>query len=102
MLWTIYDSRCTMDHLGFIPSFLSADDPRPARDQLDANYRHGGGWRPMKNFKLTGSLGLAYPGDPVLRPLASTKLRDETIVVYECAIVAIIQPDKSFEAARMD
>lgn len=102
MQWTMLHPKATMDHLGFIPSFLSADDPRPAREQLDANYQHGGGWRPMKGFHLFPNNNLKYPGDPIMKPIAWAQLRDETIVVYDCCVVAIIQPDRSFEAARMD
>lgn len=100
--WTMLDPRMTRDHLGFLPMFLNEDDPRPAKEQIDAHYQHGGGWRSMKGFKLTGSLGLSYPGDPILKPLASTHLRDETILFYMSAIVAIIQKDRSFEVARID
>lgn len=102
MQWKMLHPRATMEHLGYIPGFLSEDDPRPAKEQLHANYAHGGGWRPMSNFKLMNLNALQYPSDPVLLPIASTKLRNETICIYECAIVAIVQPDGSFEAARMD
>jgi len=42
------------------------------------------------------------PGDPPFKPLAQAKLRDELIVLYEADFVAVIQPDRSFEVARMD
>jgi len=45
---------------------------------------------------------LRYPGDPILAPLAQAKLRDELIVFYRHALVAIIQPDGSFEVSRVD
>lgn len=90
-------------HLGFIPSFLSEYDPRPAREQLDQNYAHGGGWSPMPGWQLqSDGESLRYPGDPVLHPLAEAKLRDETIRFYDCAFVAIFQPDGSFEVDRLD
>jgi hypothetical protein len=94
--------KAVEDHVGLIPYWLSEDNPAPARQQLDDNYRHGGGWRPMRNFRLTPGNALRYPGDPPLLPLAEMHLRDELILVYEYGIVAIIQPDRSFEAARMD
>lgn len=93
--------RMTHEHLGFIPEFLSPNDPRPAKEQFQSNY-HFGGWRPFKGFRLLPNNGLAYPGDPVQMPLAQTKLRDELIVFYPSAWVAIIQPDRSFEVCRMD
>jgi hypothetical protein len=46
--------------------------------------------------------GLCYPGDPPMPALAETRLREETIRVYDCSWVAIIQPDKRFEVCRLD
>lgn len=89
--------------LGFIPLFLSKDDPRSAKDQFQEAYAHGGGWRPMKGWKLDRTmLEITYPGDPAYKPLAVGFLRDETIVVYHHAWVMILQDDGSFEIARMD
>lgn len=89
-------------NLGLLPNFLSEDDPRSAKEQLNENYAHGGGWLPMEGFKLTSRGRLSYPGDPPLRALAVTKLRHEAIVLFEHEFVAIIQPDGTFEVARMD
>jgi hypothetical protein len=90
-----------MAMLGYIPGFLSEDDPRPAREQIDANYRHGGGWRPFKGHTRT-AVGLRYPGDPPMALLATSRLRDEVIEFYDCQWLAIVQPDGSFEVCRMD
>lgn len=89
------------DHVGFLPQFLDERDPRPAREQFHANYQHGGGWHPMEGYRFENSL-LLYPGDPPLVPLARMKLRGEMILVYECGIVNIVQPNGDFEVARMD
>jgi hypothetical protein len=96
--------KATVEHLGYFPGFLREDIDRPARDQLDMNYQHGGGWRPFSGFKLIDEekLHIQYPGDPPYQPIAMTKLRDERIVMYHHAWVAIFQPDNSFEIARMD
>jgi hypothetical protein len=99
---TLLHPRATEETFGLIPHFLHEDNPAKAVQQLDDNYRHGGGWRPMKNFKLLEGDKLSYPGDPVLEPLGEIQLRDERIVMYQYSIVAVIQPDGSFEAARMD
>lgn len=88
--------------LGFLPDMLREDDPRPAREQLDSGYRHGGGWDPFKGHELLANNAICYPGDPPLYPVAETKLRDELILLYEHDWVAIIQPDRSFEICRMD
>lgn len=97
------------DCAGFLTGMLDDDDPRSAREQFNANYAHGGGWSPMGGFKLERhdrKLGvgwtLHYPGDPPLHAMASTVLRDETIVMFEYAFVAVAWDDGSFEVARMD
>lgn len=93
--------RATLAHLGYIPSFLSENDPRPAREQIIDNYV--GGWLSFKGFVLqSDGLTLKYPGDPALLPLWQAELRDETIVVYQHAWVMIKQKDGSFEVARLD
>jgi len=101
MIWIMKHPRATPEMLGFIPQFLSEHDPRPAREQLDSNYRQGGGWEPLPGFTITEQ-GLKYPGDPPMVLIAETTLRDEVIRFYDCSWVVIIQPDGSFEASRMD
>jgi hypothetical protein len=92
--------------IGYLPHFLSENDPRPAKEQLDANYQHGGGWRPLAGWKLvkwtdTGPV-IQYPGDPAIAPIAKIELRDEAIWIYPHAQVMIAQPNGDFEVARMD
>lgn len=101
MIWALLDPRMTPEMLGFLPSFLDDQDPRPAREQIDANYRHGGGWQPMKGFERTPA-GLKYPGDPPLPLLAVSALRLEKIEFYDYQWLVIVQPDGSFEVSRMD
>ena len=101
MIWTLIHPKMTHEALGFLPGMLSETDPRPAREQLDANYAHGGGWRPLPKFTITDK-GLVYPGDPPLPLLAEALLRDELIRVYVHSWVAVIQPDGSYEVSRMD
>jgi hypothetical protein len=94
--------RCTPDHIGFIPTFLDEDDPRPAAEQFQERYIYGG-WRNQSGFKKgNGRYSLHYPGDPPLYPIAAMKLRDETIMIYDHGYVAIWQKDGVFEACRMD
>ena len=38
------------EQLGMLPYFIDPNDPRPAREQLDANYQHGGGWVPSRGL----------------------------------------------------
>jgi hypothetical protein len=99
--FTILNHRA---NLGWIPAFLSPDDPRPAREQFDERYAHGGGWRPMKEWHV-GDANLPtiqYPGDPALQPVAFTHFRDELICIYPHAWVGIFQLDGTFEVSRMD
>ena len=96
-------SQSIEDYVGFIPMMLSETDPRPAKEQFDENYAHGGGWRPFEGFKYDAeNHKIKYPGDPPFYPYASAKLRDETIFVYPYSWVLILQPDGSHEIARMD
>ena len=102
------DPRVTSEHLGLIPMFLSRDNPLPAREQFDNNYAHGGGWQPMTGWTLNSDLTLQYgdleeeDADPPLSPLARVNFKDELILVYPAAWVAIVQQDGSFEVSRMD
>jgi len=98
MIWKFHDPWMTMEHLGYLPGFLSEDDPRSAREQFDAHY----GWRAFRGFELRDDDSIKYPGDPRMAPLAETKLRDERILFYPSSWVMVMQPDRSFEICRMD
>lgn len=107
--WALLHPRMTYDHLGLLVHWLNADDPRSAADQFDSHYPYGGFKQfPIGKFKRVPSAGLEshydiqYPGDPVLRPLAMAKLRNETICFYPGEFVAVFQPDGSFICARFD
>lgn len=100
-VWTLLDPRMTQDHLGYLPGFLSVEDPRKAREQLDSAYISG--WNPFDGFTFEPKARtLKYPGDPIMRPLAETSLREEVILFYPSAWVLILQPNGSFEVARLD
>ena len=99
MLWVMH-APMTRESLGFLPCFLSENDPRPAAEQFNRNYISG--WRPMEGFTLRADGTLCYPGDPPLLPLAETRLRGEVIRLYECEWVVIIQPGGEFEVSLMD
>ena len=99
MDWLAFDTRVD---LGFLPGLISENDPRPAAKQLEDTYRHGGGWNPMPGWRLDMSNVLHYPGDPSMKPLAMAILRHELILFYPHAFLCIVQPDRSFEVARVD
>ena len=99
---TAYHKRAE-DFCGLIPHMLREADSRPAAEQFNERYAHGGGWRPMAGWSYDESTGeISYPGDPALSPIASIGLRDETIIIYQHAWVAIIQANGDLEVARMD
>lgn len=98
--WTVISPRAR-EALGFIPQFVLEDDPRPAREQFEERYAHGGGWHPMPGWSFADGT-IRYPGDPAYKPIAWARLRDETIYVYDHAWVCIAHKDGTFEVARMD
>jgi hypothetical protein len=100
--WTPVHDHARPYQLGQLPAWLDDEDPAPAREQLDRNYKHGGGWQPFMGFTLQPNDTIAYPFDPSLRPLWRARLRDETILLYPHDWVAIVQPDRTFEICRMD
>lgn len=116
----LLDPRVTEDHLGLIPQFLWDSDPRPAIEQIDERYAHGGGWRPMDKFLPLGAYNFAegvapklrYPGDPPFQPYAMAVLHGEeehfgnapleVFVIYEYAICAIFRDGELYSVARLD
>jgi hypothetical protein len=100
VIWIAKHPQFHPDMLGIIPSFLYERDERPASKQIETAYISG--WLPMKGFTMLPNGNLSYPGDPPLQLLAETKLRDEVIRFYDCEWLAIVQPDGSFEVARLD
>jgi hypothetical protein len=101
-LYIALDPRFHPEQLGFLPEFLSDDDPRSAREQYDENYVSG--WHPMSGWTLdVATMTLSYPGDPPLKPFCMTALHDrELIYFYPHAQVLVLQQDGSFEVARLD
>lgn len=99
--FTLIHPRATAAHLGLIPEFLDERDPRPAAEQFNERYAHGGGWRAFDGFTM-GANSIRYPGDQPLALLAEARLRDEVIRVYNGAWVAIVAPNGSYEISRMD
>lgn len=101
--WKFHHPLMSLEHLGFIPFWISEENPKGIADQIDDGYRFGGfKAHPIKNFKVEREFCLKYPGDPLLKPLATLELRDETFVFYDHAICAVFQKDGSFVAARID
>jgi hypothetical protein len=94
---------------GLLNTMLETDDPRPAAEQFDERYAHGGGWSAFGGDKwkldysaTTDVVTLTYDDDEDYPELARAQLRDETVILFEGSWVAIIQDDDTFEVARMD
>ncbi len=102
MEWQLKRPGMRPEALGFIPTFLQDDDPRPAKDQFHERYAHGGGWDSFVGFKMLPDGSLQYPGDPPYPVIAETRLRDEIVRVYPSAWVSITQADGSYEVCRID
>lgn len=97
--------KATPEHLGLFPYIFDGDDPRPAREQANDRYAHGGGWNSFHGFNMDpATKALSYPEDPPLEPFAMCELplSNETVWFYPHSQVAIVQQDGSFDAARMD
>ena len=101
MIWLAHTPDFDPADLGLLPSFLSEEDPRPAQEQLDANYPWGGYWRSDK-ASIDNKHRLCYPGEPPRDWLAAAVLRDEMILIYPGDFVVILQPDGAFKFQRMD
>ena len=112
--FTFLRPDATEDHLGLIPAFFVERDPRPAVDQINERYAHGGGWFDLKVgerwFTMDSGGVLRYPEDPPMPPLAEAMLHDcgtpehkgERILIYSAGFVAVVQGDNSFRVARLD
>ena len=102
--WLLLHPNMTPEALGYLPGWLDDNDERGAAEQLDGHYAPYGGFAqfPMDGFTVLDGLALKSPGDPVLRPLAVCRLRDEVVCFYPAEIVAVFQPDGSYVAARFD
>lgn len=101
MIWIMLHPRATPEMLGFLPGFLSEDDPRPAKEQF--NERYISGWHSFPGFTFDKEkLQLNYPGDPPMVAIASTMLRNEEIILFQHAWVLILQDDGTWDVSRMD
>jgi hypothetical protein len=106
MIWIMRHPQATPDMLGLIPEMFSNSNPLSAKEQININYSHGGGFRAFNGFKMLEH-GLKFHGDPLMPLIAETVLhpdtdKAETIRFYLSSWVAIVQLDGSYEICRMD
>lgn len=102
-MWKLLNDQFKMEYLGLLPEIIRADDPRPVHEQIERGYAHGGGYSPLGGWTLASeNNNIQYPGDEPLVPRASLLVRDELVLVYDYAFVAIIQMNGDFAVTRMD
>jgi len=92
---------------GALNEFFWDSDERPAVEQIHDRYSYGGGWSPLEGFELAGDwkkpgeVSIIYPGDSPLQEIGRTQLREETIILFECEWLCIVQPNGDFEVSRV-
>jgi hypothetical protein len=103
-LWLALDKRFRPEQLGFLPEILTDSDPRSVKEQLEDRYAHGGGWRPITGMHMNPETRVMYfPGDPPFKPAALTEIGEEVVIFYPlCSLLAVIQPDGSYQVTRVD
>ena len=98
----------TLRDLGFLPGMLDEDNPKLAREQLDAGYSHGGGWHPdmgVENWSVVKGFTLysnRYHESYRARAVIYLPLTGEMVIVAEHDFVGIISPGRDIEVARMN
>jgi len=100
--WTLLHPNMTPEALGYLPGFLSEEDLRGMRDQIDERYVSG--WSAMPGWDFdTETWILTYPGDRPLYPLAVASLRHELPLYYRHSWVVVLDMSTgSHEVARLD
>ena len=99
--------------LGYIPDIINPRDIRPCKEQIAERYAHGGGYHehpePEKftlvpSRLLPGQATLEYPGDQVFKEWGRCYLPTtrELVIVFDCALTAIVQADDLFAITRLD
>lgn len=101
---TSYSQSQIFDALGQLPTYILADDPRPAMDQIAE--RSQSGWTTIENterqhWRLYNDYELACNGMPPMVPAAKASHRGELILAYPARFVCIEHSNNSFSLARI-
>ncbi len=102
--WFIREGH-DIEEVGFVPMFLDINDERPAAEQIDANYQHGGGWNPMEKWTFDRKTKMIkYPGDEPLESFAvALPNKNETVIMYPHSFMLIYNKvNKTYEVGRVD
>jgi len=91
-----------VDACGLIPGWVGneAFSDQDMKTALDKQY--GYGLHEMTGSTITEEGVHSYPEDPDMYPLIKMERKDETLFMYESAIVAIRQADGTMFVTRMD
>ena len=90
-----------IDDWGFIPSFLSENNPKTAIQQL--NDGQPGGQNKFEGFKFDPERKLlTYPGDPPMKVMSELHFKNDIIMLFPHAWILVLQPDGKWEVARCD
>jgi hypothetical protein len=108
---TLYNGA-NPEMLGMLPQIFGVveHEGKTAKEMVNLEYGHGGGWHPFGGDKwsiqhLLGQDVLSYGTDDdaeAYRIVASWKVGDETVRLWEGSWVSITQKDGAFEVSRMD
>ena len=100
---------------GLLPAIFLQSDPRPAAEQLNDRYAHGGGFMPTPD----GAAWTYLSGEPAAltwRDLddqdyvedfaevsrAQLPLTGETLILFDAAMLVIAKQDGSYQLTRVD
>lgn len=88
--------------VGFIPTFLDLDDPRPAKEQIAERYVSG--WFPFEghNLNIEDGMILTFEDDPPMWPIAFAVMHDDLVFVYPHGWTMLFHKDGKWEIARLD
>lgn len=101
--WLHLDGTDATKDVGHLPLIFRTGDPRSAREQVEARYQHGGGYRVIPGFTvLLHGVALIYPGnggrnseDEIYAAIGKTVLDSgETVTLFERGFVLIYTPGK--------
>lgn len=91
-----------LEATGLLPMFLmqGLDKGEDAQTALTSRYQFYMG--PLEGGRILPNGSFQYPGDPVLHPIVSCHLPDESIYFYQHAIVGVVKTTGEQWLARMD
>lgn len=95
--------HASIEDWGLLLGFLDEENPASVAEQFAAGYGFG------KLYNMGGKINSnsgryesAYAEDPPLDPLSILYFRDEKVILFPYAIVAILKPDTPTFITRMD